>query len=98
MTVLGHSKFRSSIPEKAHSSRCLGCTNSTTQKQKKLNPVGAQLHAYQKKPQRIRIKLCLLVGIRDVVKCTKFGDDQLRGLGMGRGQTSHCSIDLSGPP
>ena len=55
-------------------------------------------HIWRRNHREIKIKLCLLVGIHDVVKCTKFGDGQLRGLGMGRGQTSHFSIDLSGPP
>jgi len=31
-----------------------------------------------------------------LLKCTKFGDDQLRGFGMGRGQVSPFSIGLSG--
>ena len=56
--------------------------HKTKTKTKKAEPSGCTTYAYQKKPQRIRIKLCLLVGIRDVVKCTKFGDDQLRGLGV----------------
>ena len=43
-------------------------------------------------------KFCLLVDIRDIIRCATFGDDRLRGLGVVRGRISNFPIDLSRPP
>ena len=39
-------------------------------------------------------KFCMSVDIQDLIKCTTFGDDRLRGLGVTRGRISHFPIDL----
>ena len=43
-------------------------------------------------------KFCTSVDIQDMIKCSTFGDDRLRGLGVARGRISRFPIDLRRRP
>jgi len=51
-----------------------------------------------KLPGRIEPKFFLVVGIRDIITCCKFGDDRFRGLASAGGQTLPFPIDFDGRP
>ena len=47
----------------------------------------------KKNPKQIQPKFSLVVGVRNVITCFKFGDDRLRGLGSAEGQILPFPID-----
>ena len=50
----------------------------------------------RRNPRWIASKLCLVVGIQNVIKCVKFGDDRLWGLRLAAGcQSSLFTIDFA---
>ena len=51
-----------------------------------------------KTPGRIDTKIFLLVDIRDLITCFKFGDDPFRGLASAEGHILPFPIDFDGRP
>ena len=51
-----------------------------------------------KTPGRNDPQFCVVVAVRDVIKCVKFGDDRLRGLASAEGQILPFPIDFDGRP
>jgi len=55
-------------------------------------------HARKRNPLSDLKKLCVVVDIPDVITCTNFGEDRLRGLGVAGGQSLPFSIDFDRHP
>ena len=51
-----------------------------------------------KTPGQIDPKFFVVVDIRDVITCFKFGDDRFRGLASAEGQILPLPIDFDGRP
>ena len=49
-------------------------------------------------PERIASKFFVMIAIQDIIMYVKFGDDQLRSLGLVRGQSLPFPIDFAGRP
>jgi len=51
-----------------------------------------------KNPGRIDPKIILVVYVRDLITCIKFGDDRFRGLALAEGHILPFPIDFDGRP
>ena len=52
----------------------------------------------EKTPGELTPEFFLVVFVRDLIKCFKFGDDRFRGLASAEGQILPFPIDFDGRP